>query len=64
MLDCTAEGNPKPIIKWTRESGETSSNIIEKFTPSHYGAHICEASNGVGKPAKKYVILETQCKYK
>ncbi|CAD7082367.1 unnamed protein product [Hermetia illucens] len=60
MLDCTAEGNPKPIIKWTRESGETSSNIIEKFTPSHYGAHICEASNGVGKPAKKYVILETQ----
>lgn len=64
VLNCTADGNPKPTIKWTQESGEISNSIIERFTPSHYGSHICEASNGVGKPAKKYVVLKTKCKYK
>ncbi|XP_037907235.1 hemicentin-1-like isoform X2 [Hermetia illucens] len=60
VLNCTADGNPKPTIKWTQESGEISNSIIERFTPSHYGSHICEASNGVGKPAKKYVVLKTK----
>ncbi|XP_078700050.1 kin of IRRE-like protein 3 isoform X1 [Branchiostoma floridae x Branchiostoma belcheri] len=54
-LTCLVEGNPSPIISWTRDgdslpqNAETSNSslLIPRVSRSDSGAYLCEADNGI-----------------
>ncbi|KAF2368992.1 Fibronectin type III [Trinorchestia longiramus] len=69
-LECTAEGNPMPKIRWSREggvlpSGEASeeglSMTLEGVDRHVEGSYSCTADNGVGEP--KSVTMEIVVEY-
>ena len=58
-LECTAEGNPMPKIRWSREGGrlpsgadseEGLSMTLEGVDRHVEGRYTCTADNGVGEP--------------
>ncbi|CAL4159892.1 unnamed protein product, partial [Meganyctiphanes norvegica] len=62
-LECTAEGNPVPLITWSKHGGHMPSGRPEeegdpqnfchvKKTFHDEGTYICTASNGIGDPSK------------
>jgi len=60
-LECLGEGNPTPIITWSRSQGRLLPNEVETETGpilnfnsvgrQEAGRYQCTASNGVGQPA-------------
>ncbi|XP_018009876.1 protein amalgam-like isoform X2 [Hyalella azteca] len=69
-LECTAEGNPMPKIRWSREggvmpSGEESeeglSMTLEGVDRHVEGRYSCTADNGVGEPVS--VMMEVAVEY-
>jgi len=66
-LECRAQGNPMPRVAWTRQnsmmpSGEKSrvgsSVVVEQVTRHDAGVYVCNAENGVGKPASAQISLQ------
>ncbi|CAL4125081.1 unnamed protein product, partial [Meganyctiphanes norvegica] len=69
VLACKAEGNPKPIIRWSRQEGHLPNGQsqqegdilhLEKVDRHSEGTYVCTADNGIGPPAsaKMTVIVE------
>lgn len=59
-LECTAEGNPMPKIRWSKEGGrlpsgaeseEGLSMTLAEVDRHVEGRYVCTADNGVGQPA-------------
>ena len=52
-LNCTADGNPAPIITWTRLSSGNIVNMPLTVTGEEYeGDYRCTASNSIGTVTK------------
>lgn len=59
-VECTAKGNPTPIITWSREDGrllsgaekeEATRMMLENVDRHVEGTYICTADNGIGDSA-------------
>ncbi|XP_037781032.1 protein amalgam-like [Penaeus monodon] len=59
-LECQAEGNPEPIIRWSRQEGplpsgkrseEAQSLTLEGVDRHVEGTYLCTADNGIGEAA-------------
>ncbi|GBL76511.1 Hemicentin-2 [Araneus ventricosus] len=76
-LPCSAEGEPKPSIKWLRgvENTEIGSDsfpgmsvspagslVIAKVQSSMQGSYTCVAENGLGKPLTQTITLSVRGK--
>lgn len=68
-LECTAIGNPKPKIRWTREGGvlpsgaeveESLSITMASITRHMDGKYTCSADNGVGVPETITMTVEVE----
>lgn len=68
-LECEADGNPTPTIRWTRQEGrlpsgeheeEGLSMTLEGVDRHVEGTYVCSAENGIGEPitASMSVIVE------
>jgi len=65
-LECLGEGNPTPIITWSRPSRLLPNGAdmqqgpglrFDSVTRSEVGRYMCTADNGVGKPVSAQVEL-------
>ena len=66
-LECTADGNPMPKIRWSKKKGplpsgaeteEGLSMTLEDVDRHVEGRYTCTADNGVGKPASVTMSVE------
>ena len=56
LFECTAEGDPTPTIRWSRENGRlppfsSSENGLLSIFPTNLedgGAYVCTAANAIG----------------
>lgn len=56
MFECTAEGDPTPTIRWSRQNGRlppfsSSENGLLSIFPTNLedgGAYVCTAANAIG----------------
>ena len=70
-LTCTADGEPKPNITWTKVfANGTDSDVLftgEQFNlPSNRtsdGTYRCKASNGIGNDVNHTVNVVVNCEY-
>ena len=61
-LNCSADGNPKPTITWTRVSDSTVVYMPLSITGGKNAeSYRCTAGNGVGKPLTKVVNITILC---
>ena len=57
-LNCSADGEPKPTITWTRLSDNTVVTMpLNIIGEKDKGSYRCTAANGVGKPLSKDVFV-------
>ena len=57
-LNCSADGEPKPTITWTRLSDNTVDTMpLNIIGEKDKGSYRCTAANGVGKPLSKDVFV-------
>lgn len=68
-VECEANGNPDPIIKWSKESGRLPSGnqeemgysmTLENVDRHVEGTYICTADNGIGEPASTSMKLTVE----
>ena len=60
-LNCSADGQPKPTITWTRFSDNTVVTMPLNITgEKDKESYRCTADNGVGKPLTKDVFVDVQ----
>ncbi|KAB7502752.1 Lachesin [Armadillidium nasatum] len=68
-VECEANGNPKPTIKWSKESGRLPSGnqeemgysmTLENVDRHVEGTYICTADNGIGEPASTSMKLTVE----
>ena len=63
-LNCSADGNPPPVVSWTRESD--NSAVVFPLTNiglQHEGAYRCTANNSVGSVVTRDVSIVVGCEY-
>nr|XP_053632749.1 limbic system-associated membrane protein-like [Cherax quadricarinatus] len=60
FLECKAQGNPEPVIRWSRKEGDLPSGhrteqgerlTLEAVDRHMEGTYLCTADNGIGEPA-------------
>ncbi|XP_068686504.1 contactin-4-like [Montipora foliosa] len=57
-LECKADGNPTPIITWTRRSNNVAVTMpLARIRTQDAGDYRCTADNGVGSPATGDVFI-------
>ncbi|XP_068686503.1 peroxidasin-like isoform X2 [Montipora foliosa] len=57
-LECKADGNPTPIISWTRRSDNVAVTMpLARIRTQDAGDYRCTADNGVGSPATGDVFI-------
>ncbi|CAL4067055.1 unnamed protein product, partial [Meganyctiphanes norvegica] len=70
-LECAAEGNPTPIITWSKQGGHMPSGqpeeegisiTLQEVDRYDEGTYICTASNGIGESSK--TSMEVMVEYK
>ena len=61
-LFCLAEGNPTPMIIWTKVADNSRVNFPLTIRGSQdEGLYRCTAENGVGSPVTKFVNMTVRC---
>lgn len=61
-LKCLSEGNPPPIMTWTRLSDNSVVTMpLTNIRKQDAGEYRCTADNGVGTPATRNVFIDVQC---
>ena len=75
VLSCDADGNPVPIISWTRDgslvntsgrfsfSADKRQLTITNVNRTDSGKYRCVASNKLGNDTSNVATLDVQCKY-
>ena len=75
VLSCDADGNPVPIISWTRDgtlvntsgrisfSGDKRQLTITNVNRTDSGGYLCVASNKLGNDTSTVATLDVLCKY-
>ncbi|EDO29179.1 predicted protein, partial [Nematostella vectensis] len=66
-LMCSATGNPKPNVTWTRSGKKDVLGTGETLTFSNVkisdgGCYVCTATNNIGSGASGTVCLTVRCK--
>ena len=63
QLNCTADGNPQPTIRWTRVPDNSPVPKVLQITgKQEEGLYRCTAENGVGTAATQDVNVTVLCK--
>ena len=63
QLNCTADGNPQPTIRWTRVLDNNSvSKVLQIAGKQEEGLYRCTAENGMRNAAKQDVNITVLCK--
>ena len=63
-LDCTADGNPSPIISWTKLCDNSVVTMpISGIRRQDEGGYRCTANNGIRNPVSGDVFITVQCEY-
>lgn len=65
FLQCTATGNPKPTIKWSKGDNQTVLQegeifLLPKTQIQETGVYKCTAQNGIGKPLSNTATLNVK----
>ena len=61
-LFCLAEGNPTPMITWTKVANNSRVNFPLTIRGSQdEGMYRCTAENGVGSLVTKFVNMTVRC---
>ena len=63
-LNCSADGNPPPVISWTRVSD--NSVVVFPLTDIELqdeGTYRCTANNSVGSAVTRDVSIVVHCEY-
>ncbi|KAJ7323720.1 hypothetical protein OS493_031137 [Desmophyllum pertusum] len=61
-LNCTADGNPRPNITWTKVSDNSAVSFPLTITgKENEGQYRCTAQNGVGHTVSKVVSIIVHC---
>ena len=75
VLSCNADGNPVPIISWTRDgslvntsgrfsfSADKRQLTITNVNRIDSGKYRCVTSNKLGNDTSNVATLDVQCKY-
>ena len=61
ILNCTADGNPRPSITWTRLSGNVHVTFPLAISRHDEGGYRCTADNGIAIEMRD-VFITVQCK--
>jgi hypothetical protein len=67
-LRCSANGNPSPVITWTKHGNATvihEGNVYIKKNASRFdaGLYQCTANNSIGKPVHAQATVVVNCKF-
>ena len=63
-LNCTADGNPSPIISWTKLSDNSVVTMpLTGIRRQDEGGYRCTANNGIGESVSSDVFITVQCEY-
>ena len=69
-LNCSAEGDPRPIITWTKENGvlpegrhevKNDSLILKKLNSTDFGVYVCTATSAVVSVRSTVAWLKADC---
>ena len=63
QLNCTADGNPQPTIRWTRvPDNNLELKVLNIAGKQEEGLYRCTAENGIGIAATQDVNITVLCK--
>ena len=62
---CNATGNPRPLIRWTRNGTAVANGTTLSFVAKRNdtGVYQCSADNGLETSASSSATLQVQCRY-
>ena len=60
ILNCTADGNPRPSITWTRLAGNSHVTFPLAISRHDEGGYRCTADNGIATEIRD-VFITVQC---